>query len=156
MWDSLLDNPGMRAVWWIGQNILRASPKSESLPIQSSFLLPLLLQIPDIHHGLRLSLPTSVPSPLYLSWPWPSIHLLHFCVLASASWRTWTDMHSTFLSIIWVSKFSGVYLYSLLKLYPLLQFHCHCPKSGCPSSIAQELALKIVRYQTWIPVQVSH
>ena len=36
---------------------------------------------------------------------------------------------------------------SLLKLLPLLQFHCHGPRTGCLSSIAQNLALKMVRHQ---------
>lgn len=74
------------ALCCVGQN-----SGSEALPIQSSFLLPLLSQVLDGHHNLWPLSPTPSPSPLYISQVtfWRN-HLNCNSVLAFASQGTVT------------------------------------------------------------------
>lgn len=70
MLNSWYSDFGLRASHWPGQVFLRAAEESIILHIQSSFLLSLLLQVSDLHHGLTEG------SLCFLLFPFPSSLIL--------------------------------------------------------------------------------
>ena len=138
-------NPGNRPVYGLARMF---SKFHQNLRL---FFSPFLLSFMDTGHASRSEV---FSYPLLLSW------LIYFyrhspqhisctslsciCFLEDLNWHVPLTLSSYLFSPQVLSSLSSN---SLLKLLPLLQFRCHGPRTGCLSSIAQNLALKMVRHQ---------
>lgn len=140
-------NPGNRPVYGLAKMFSKFHQNLRLLFI-IILLFSCLSWILNMHQGLKSSYPLLLSwliyfyrhSPQYIS----CTSLSCICFLEDLNWHVPQTLSSYHFSPQVLSSLSSN---SLFKLLPLLQFRCHGPRTGCLSSIAQNLALKMVRHQ---------